>query len=272
MHDYEMPPSESFAHIKILSSHEIQYRGMGCKVLRITQDIDVLTQDSIIVCEENNVIYFVDYDSLKVLYDFNLVKGDTFYFSFPQQLFTGFYEEYVDEYAKAIISTAAIVVDVDSVLVDGNMLKRQIIDPLEYRFVTTGNTITERIGNNAFLFPFFSVDFAEINPGSDLIKYKDKSIEVVNAHMFCQVTGILEVGDVKETFVFPNPIADHFRLNCMELAIRKLLIYDSKGQLVDTKTPNLSCMYDISYLDIGVYFLRILTTNGDLYVATIIKL
>lgn len=132
MHDYEIPPTESFAHIKIESSHELQYMGMSCMVLKIVQDVSVLTNDSIIVCEANNVIFFVDDDSLKVLYDFNLFKGDTFYFSFPQQLFTGFYEEYVDEYALAMNPTAAIVIEVDSVMVDGSMLKRQIINPIEY--------------------------------------------------------------------------------------------------------------------------------------------
>lgn len=122
------------------------------------------------------------------------------------------------------------------------------------------------------MFPFFSVDFAELNPGSDIIKYKDESIEVVIAHMYCEVTGIVEASVVNTMLAYPNPVIDHFTLDCTGLEIREILIYDCIGQLVALKIPEADCACDVANLDRGIYWVRIMTAGRGVYTTRIIKL
>jgi len=68
-------------------------------------------------------------------------------------------------------------------------------------------------------------------------------------------------------FLFPNPAQNKISIR-LNVAINKIEILDPKGQLILEQKVNL---IDISNLQSGIYFVKVITENGKLFSSKFIK-
>jgi hypothetical protein len=88
----------------------------------------------------------------------------------------------------------------------------------------------------------------------------------------CSSNGILGIETIKNSkskiAVFPNPTNDYFSFSNKEV-IEKVAIYDLNGRSIKA-FENLSEKLDVSFLENGIYFLKV-TTSGELQTIKLIK-
>jgi hypothetical protein len=68
-------------------------------------------------------------------------------------------------------------------------------------------------------------------------------------------------------FIFPNPAQNKISIK-LNSAFSKFEIFDSKGELILLQKEN---MVDISNLPRGIYFVKVITENGELFSSKFIK-
>ncbi len=132
--------------------------GFACSMLYWT-DIDVIDNDAeIIICENNNQVYFFEEDVLKLLYDFNLTVGDTLIYHIP--LVQPKYDLTCCEPPLDSREARAVITAVSDTMIDGKELKVQQTLPIysdgeldQYIVWNLGNII-ERIGSIAGVFGY----------------------------------------------------------------------------------------------------------------------
>ncbi len=132
--------------------------GFACSTLYWT-DIDVTNPDAeIVICENNNQVYFFEESELKLLYDFNLTVGDTLSYHIPvvqpEYDLTCCGDPHDSSVARAIIT------GISDTIIDGKELIIQNTEPVftdyesdEYIVWNLGKVI-ERIGSTLGLFGF----------------------------------------------------------------------------------------------------------------------
>jgi hypothetical protein len=91
------------------------------------------------------------------------------------------------------------------------------------------------------------------------------------------VTAILDVTEIEDKekiVVYPNPTVSELIIESKELKIEKVEFHDIEGKVILTNHLFISSskqILDISNLNSGIYFVKILTTQGEI-VKKVVKL
>ena len=210
-----------------------------------------------ILHQEGNLIYVFDQeaDSFKILYNFNLEAGDTI-------VYTSQYVEY-DGY---------FIIDSITLFQAGSLsLRVQHIRYLDGMY-QIGSKIYERIGANGCLYPVSSV----CDPGTAGLRcYEDAVTGLINFQeppLPCDY--ISDVHDPKvqaKINVFPNPANDVLHVDS-ELILNNICLFDCLGKKVYEN--NLSgaqhAEIEVTYLARSMYYIRIITLNGEAVVKSFV--
>ena len=86
-------------------------------------------------------------------------------------------------------------------------------------------------------------------------------------------TGIDDAQNMNQISVYPNPTKGQLTIENGELTIENIEIYNTVGQLIQSKIVNLQSeiIMDISHLPTGLYFVKIVTEGNEMVIKKIIK-
>ena len=209
--------------------------------------------------ESNDSVFYaseVD-NTFRLAYNFNAEPGDSWDFSIP--LPEGVIEPYTVE-----------VIEVNSLVVDGNNLKEMI---LNYQNVSEQPqteifpeefSVIEFIGSTKGLFvPFGQLAFCDAETAIHLQCFNSSSISYINPDF---ETCFLSVHDIQNPLMltfYPNPATDFITLETPFEYNSKVRIIqpDGKSVLFNTITSQ-SARIDLPQLSSGVYFVEILNAEN----------
>jgi hypothetical protein len=204
---------------------------------------------------ENEKIYYYFYDTLRLLYDFSLNKGDTL---FSYQFFK------YNRFIRYIIDST------DYIQIAGKFLKRQYLHPIDYPYYTPNEIVIERIGTQHYLFGE-APESVEDMFGPFLECYSDSEISYSKINCDSLIS-IDELYQSQKLQLYPNPTFNELILNYTGSKPFYIEITNSLG-IKMMEQNHLS--YDMNNLDVGslepgVYFL-ILMANKTRMIRKFIK-
>lgn len=85
----------------------------------------------------------------------------------------------------------------------------------------------------------------------------------------CEVLSTLE-NEISDVSIYPNPTSDILYLQDLNAEIKTVEIYSIQGKLVRTFSQNVSEI-NVSQLNLGIYFLKIMTSDGRKTIQRFIK-
>jgi len=262
-----------FFQVETKSVAEVKFDSLDCFLIELDSDYGLTEIKEITICNIGNQTYFVENDSLQLLYDFDLEPGDTFAINLPELLF----EHYAgllmshENFDLAKTPGKVIIDSIEIIEINGTNLKRQhfiYIGP--YNYVTGGRYATEYLGFEYFIFPYISVDYAEINPYSDLISYSDNYIQY-DSEKECTTSANQNLSYSENLKTFPNPVNDNLYFD-NKSEIREIQIYDSTGNLTNTYKHPISKPLNLSRNNSGVFFIRFIMSDYSELIKRIIKI
>lgn len=235
--DYEFPQTfESVA--------EIMVDGKVCKKI-LTEPLFI---DSVIIYQNEDTIfrYFPAIDKFKVLINFNVEAGDSYYI--------------FGEKPGGIDSAFIHVVSTEMININGYDLKKQTIET-DGSF-GWGEVNIEKIGNSKFFLPIYSI--FEIDP-SPLRCYEDDSVGLYETGVVSDCDEIIydEIteGLTSGIFIYPNPTSNNIYIeiaNALEGSTYITDLYDIRGKLIYSKELNTknTNIFDLGTLNSGIYLMR----------------
>ena len=137
--------------------------------------------------------------------------------------------------------------------------------------------ITERIGSNKFLFPFFESSSCDGEYIAGMLCYQDSSFGLKQfSSLPCDYStalynGIGEVGNELNFKIYPNPVVDFLVIETILEEDYQLLITNVFGKALKTAAFHKSSKIDLSNLSCGIYFLTIKNKSNVLCTRKIVK-
>jgi len=261
-------PESDHKLIQVYTEDSISFEGLECYILRFSDfATGAPAVDSIVVCNDDDRTYYVERDSLYLLYDFSLQAGDQYEIKFPSELDT-LYQRF---FPQESLYWNVHIDSVDSIEVDGVVLKRQYIHYLNEKRVSLiylGDWAIERIGYETWLFPFLSVGYLEYNPYSELVEFVDHQLHILDTTSFCTITSLDNLsGYDPDITVYPNPCRESLQILANDLQIQYVVLRDTYGKALQTDQ---SSFIDLAMLPAGLYFLQISLNTGTV-VKTVVK-
>jgi len=209
------------------------------------------SEDSLIVWENDQKVYFYQFDEFHLLYDFTLEIGDTLEYYLPSR--KGHFSPYEDEQSDtAVIVTQLYVVDIEEVEVNGLMLKRfdtrytypedGFIHYMDYIVENVGATNSKIIGNNEI--------FVASGCGPGFLCYEN------------------------ENFSYPPDIQCEYPTSTIENntseKIQLVEVINMSGQKI-TEFGSVSSAVRLDNISKGFYFIKLTFDSGFTHIAKIVK-
>ncbi|PJB15345.1 MAG: hypothetical protein CO118_03895 [Flavobacteriales bacterium CG_4_9_14_3_um_filter_32_8] len=191
-------------------------------------------------------IYYIPKDSINenLLYDFNLITGDTI-------------KGYMEQLAKNKFGSTfyAVIDSIDSVLVDSNYRKRWHFQTYDsWGQIWYDGNIIEGVGNTYGLLEGLLPMFDD---NGSLVCYSENGATIYPNPFTCTLTTINDFIIKNENIVvYPNPIVDYFTINSKENFEFEYTVFSVDGQLVKNGTGKSNSNIPI-HLKQGIYILQI---------------
>lgn len=208
----------------------------------------------------NDSVYFYDFNisDFQLLYDFDAVAGDFWFYRFPGYNFSGDMD-----------SIKTIVDSTDFVIINGITLKRLFVHYEDYNFEyewlfddygLDTSIIIEFIGDLRHMVNTYALDgwLSEYPLGNFVRCYDDSFIGHYETGIVdsCNYVNLLDITDFEnESFsVYPNPTNDKIFLDGDSSFYK---IYSSDGKLIQSGEVGSEHAIDVSNLQNGIYFLTL---------------
>lgn len=226
----------------------------------------------IILHQQGDSIFYLRKNKFELLYDFSLKVRDTMTVVEPQRT------------AQDDIHDTLLYMQIDEVtatIIDGQKLrlqKRELYpSPVKYNSgYLTGDTVIEKIGDNAFFLPYKDLECDAICPYK-LRCYQDDSIFYKAVDMPCDFITPLESSNFallesENVILYPNPVpAGMGRLQVEGIPVDSWILHDLQGRVLykqKRKFDGRSIKIPVD-LQAGMYFLE-LQSKGGRYMKRII--
>lgn len=89
------------------------------------------------------------------------------------------------------------------------------------------------------------------------------------ANISCLISNINELPKANPINIFPNPATDFITIESTDVNVDKVEIYDSNGRLV---LASKQMEIDLTKIPQGIYFIKINTQNGDIFMEKVVRL
>lgn len=221
--------------------------------------------DSIYVFNLEEKVYYLEGDSIHVLYDFDVNVGDTLTHKFPVKFDSLWFSENptVSPYYKLVIDS------ITTIDINGESLKRvyfsefnELDEETNYIWTPTdlGRWYTEKLGYENFILPYIVTGFDENNTGCDLREFSDNQINFINTDAYCFTTSTVNPIKENQISLFPNPSNNLIEIKTGE-KFDLIFIYNSQGEIVNKLAFN--HIISVSNFDNGIYFLTLLSSKNN---------
>jgi len=249
----ELPPTTYI--VKTMAGAIYERDGMDCNVLYFSSQYDPKIGDSISICRSGDQVFYLEGDSMYLLYDFALKAGDTLSVRYPHGFDSRLLTDRPDDDDDLLIT-------IDSVTIENIMsvaLRRQHIRLLsDNPFVSIGSSILERVGFECWVLPHFGYIGLDGDGFLGLRSYKDDQV-IFEDESVCDTRVSIISEDYKfQLEIYPNPAHEYLIVDAKEL-IRGITIYDLTGRSISFEVPQFGSKWDLR-LDTyapGIYFAEV---------------
>lgn len=231
-----------------------------------------LIQDSLLVWENDNKVYFYEDTSFYLMYDFEAQEGDTVmsYDPVDRRLFSNNF--YYPEDTTPIL-TPYYVEEIGALEINGVFYKT-FVTPL-YIDSTGGcvdkSIIIENIGSTGMGINGSGCLLVTMGCAGQFVCYNNGTVYYESGFLSCDsLTNVGEIPLADEIKIYPNPASEVIHLEVPpSLTIIGYVILDTAGRS-QLAGENISTI-DISTLPKGVYFLKATLSNGEVFLKTFLK-
>ncbi|WP_020535843.1 T9SS type A sorting domain-containing protein [Lewinella cohaerens] len=234
------------------------------------EEMDWLTQDSLLVWENDHKVYFYEDPSFYLMYDFEAEAGDTVmsYDPVDRRLFsiTGYME---DEMLPHLIPY--YVITVGEIEINGVMYKTFVTPEEGIESCTTKSIIIEDIGSTGMGLTGETCFLVTMGCSGQFVCYNNGTVSYESGFLSCD--SLTNVGDIPlkdEVKIYPNPASDLLHLDVpSSISIIGYVILDTAGRLL-LVGEDISTI-DISTLPKGVFYLKANLANGEVFLKSFLK-
>lgn len=252
---------------------EITIDGKTCGIITTNKN-----NDSLIVHQENDVVYFYEDSSFYKLFDYNAKKGDTI-MSFrpsnaPSFTLYNYYNAIIESYLK-VDTIYTIIIDSDSTIINGSVLRRWKTEALyldqelnNYENYSIYETIIENIGSLNGILGHSGFFIGSGCYGGFVCYESDDFVFGSNFFPMCEFTSSVNQLDEPSIKVFPNPSNGIFNFEVTSTSINEIKIFDLNGRNLCTTHDN---TVNLSRFRAGIYFAYIIDLENNLTVKKLVK-
>ncbi|MEM9920941.1 MAG: T9SS type A sorting domain-containing protein [Bacteroidota bacterium] len=258
-------------YIKIEAVRDTMIDGKYTTILENSHNSIVQDSAYLYIHESNNQVYFYEEGTFKLLFDFNLEKGDTFRYSVPKNQY--YYDVSCNRNKEYdLYDHVAIIDSVETMTVDGQTLKVLFPQTLEnpndidHCWGAPGeDRIVERIGRRrdgllgSYCIQCLAGCFGYLRC------YSDGVMDTMFSTEDCDAGDPLNSTAERTLFrteLYPNPTDGSLFIES-EAAIQAIELYDTDGRLLLQSEPDASqTRLSLDGQKAGLYFLRIQTRRG----------
>lgn len=214
----------------------------------------------IILCEDGEQVYYLENDSLYLLYDFGLQPGGSYAIRHPVQFDPWPHQD------------TFYVVTIDSVGVENiggiDFTVQYFHTENEIHVIYLGNRLIRGIGfDRTTMLPKIDVSIIDGYDVSDL-SYFDNTEITFGEEGACTVTSTEEVPvDENKALYFPNPFTEVLRIGS-EQSIQSIRIFDTEGQV--RLFTNATTIHTGNW-EKGLYIVQVTYRNGRVEQAKVVK-
>lgn len=224
---FEFPVS--YDKVKVKSVTSFSMNGLECNELEIQHKPNTMTtHDKISVCRDGDKVFYIEDDSLYLIYDFSVASGQVYTVRYPVLFDTTFQYYFPNESIYTLVTVDSIVLE----NINGVELRKQFISTQGAQALKFGNYALERIGYENWLLPFYSFDASETNTFSGLINYMDGELEIVENSANCLSLSILDTQIEQNVEIYPNPAVKNIEIKLNGLSIEFIEFISIDGLLL----------------------------------------
>ena len=246
---------ETYNYFEVTGDTLIQ--GKECKIISGSCFCGIPNVGGILYEEGDRVFaYNEEADSFRILYDFNLVAGDTLIF----------------EGDPNGAGDGMVLIDSITYIQVGSLnLRVQHITHLSF-YVVWGDKIIERIGSTSCLYPQDGV----CDPHTGGLRcYEDPEIGLINfqnPERPCDfISSLSTVSDFKTIKVYPNPASNILHIETDQV-INKISLFNILSVQYYSSISINNTIAELNTKDLpqGIYYLQILTSDNQLWIKPIL--
>lgn len=253
-------------YIEVQSLTDTVVQNLQCHELFLTHEPrEFGTAKSIVICNERDRVYYLENDSLHLLYNFSLGKGDRYLLRYP----IVFDSSYLHLFPNNPIYFDILIDSISYVTINGQLLKKQHItigNPGFSHFVMD-KYVTEKFGYENWILPNWECFSCERHIFEGLYSYKDSVLSFLNPNLLCGLSAVHSSNRIDNVItLFPNPVHDHIILeNTSGVEILNSLIYDLSGKSFPfEKEYSFNQIVMHFNLNPGLYICKNQLANGEL--------
>lgn len=263
-------------HMKFTVEQEITIGGKDCSIIYSYKWIDNLdnwiwTQDSLIVWEEADKVYFLEDTTFYLLYDFDVEVNDlvSYYDPINRGLFSATEAE-PNQLIPNQINT--VIAGVEEIEISGQTLRKYYTTPF-YQIEPCKDlgVVIENIGSTSQGITGQGCYYITKGCFGSIVCYRNESISYDSGFLSCDsFTSVDNLVLSEQVNVYPNPAQNLINFEGPDdLEIISIKIFSTSGRLVSIHTS--SKEIDITNLERGVYFVELTTDNGGTGFKKIVK-
>jgi len=251
------------SYIKVVSDRDTIIAGKYVTILELYKNEVYIPEARTYIHESDDVVYFIENEEFKILYDFNLEVGDTLVSNIPingeyYNISGNWPNESADEETRLIVDSISVLEVDDEIL--KTLHTRYITDPDSTNCISY-ESIHERIGSRSGLFGRGCYQILAGWPGflrcysDDIISYNPDAVD-------CE-SGLSDIEELEEDFiqVYPNPVRESiFIFGDKAGLITSFEIVNMSGAVV-LKSEFIDKNINVEWLPSGVYWLRFFNEN-----------
>jgi len=232
--------------------------GMLCrKVIKSESSCFIPISGPLFFYENNNVIQLYDpnSDSFNTMIDFDAEVGDSW-------IINQFYGILPDTFVCTVDSISSL--NVFTTAGFGDNLKVQYVTLIsQVNGQSKSMKIIEKIGFEQALIPIVDELSCDLNYESTIRCYSEFDYGMINfdGGAPCIPTPVEELLKDTDLEIFPNPTSDKLFFKTKELQLQSVQIFSLEGKLINEILFEQSEI-NLSYLDAGIYFLKIKSEQG----------
>lgn len=252
-------------------SSQIDIDGKTCGIITTNK-----SNDSLIVYQEDGIVYFYENSKFYKLYDFTALKGDTILTFRPSNAGKFSLKDFSSSPSFTYSSTDTIytiIAEYDTTIVNGVALRRWKTEPLYTDELEPGpvrlyETIIENIGSLNGIIGDHDLFIGDGCYGGFVCYESDQFL--LGSYFFpkCAFTSSIATLSNSNLSIFPNPAQDEVRFQLKGSKIKRIQIYDISG--VEIMSSTLSRI-DVSKFPSGLYFIIVSDSQGYVYSERLIK-
>jgi hypothetical protein len=229
-----------------------------------------LIQDSLLVWENDNKVYFYEDTSFYLMYDFEAEAGDTILSYDPVHMPLFSITNYTENETLPHLIPYTVIA-VEEIEINGVFYKTFVTPEEGIDNCTTKRTIIENIGSTGMGLTGETCFLVTMGCPGSIVCYRNEEVYYESGFLSCDsLTNVGEIPLADEIKIYPNPASEVIHLDIpSSISIIGYVILDTAGRSLLTGED--VSIIDVGTLPAGVFYLKTTVANGEVFLKRFIK-